>query len=57
MACSPDRGARLLESVYEVILAYELRKRALVVERQVPMPVHSKQVLTQLRMSGLKLGY
>ena len=80
----------LLESVYEVVLAYELKKRGLTAERQKPMPivydnirfdeafrsdlvvnrkviaelksveallpVHSKQLLTQLRLSGLKLG-
>jgi GxxExxY protein len=83
-------GPGLLESVYEVVLAHELRKVGLVVERQKPMPitydgiqfeegyradllveskviielksvaalsaVHAKQVLTQLRLSGLKLG-
>lgn len=83
-------GPGLLESVYEVILAYELQKRGLTVERQKPMPilydnirfdeafrsdlvangkviaelksveallpVHAKQLLTQLRLSGLKLG-
>jgi GxxExxY protein len=83
-------GPGLLESVYEVVLAHELRKAGLLVERQKPMPitydgilfeegyradllveakvivelksvavisvVHSKQVLTQLRLSGLKLG-
>ena len=83
-------GPGLLESVYEVILAHELRKRSLTVERQKPIPihydglvfdegfradliveslvivelksvdalsaVHAKQVLTQLRLSGLKLG-
>jgi GxxExxY protein len=80
----------LLESVYEVALAHELRKLDLEAERQKPMPirydgilfeegyrsdllvegkvivelksvaalsaVHAKQVLTQLRLSGLKLG-
>jgi GxxExxY protein len=80
----------LFESVYEVVLAHELRKRGLTVERQKPMPIvydgvrfdeafrsdlvvngkviaelksveatsaiHAKQVLTQLRLSGLKLG-
>jgi len=84
------RGPGLLESVYEVILAYELKKRGLTAERQKAMPimyddipfdeafrsdivvngkviaelksveallpVHAKQVLTQLRLSGLKLG-
>jgi len=83
-------GPGLLESVYEVILAYELRKRGLTAERQKSMPimydnirfdeafrsdlvvnrkviaelksveallpVHAKQLLTQLRLSGLKLG-
>jgi len=83
-------GPGLLESVYEVVLAHELRKQGLAVERQKPMPItydgvrfdegyradllvnskvivelksvetssplHAKQVLTQLRMSGLRLG-
>src|SRR5882672_1366339 len=83
-------GPGLFESVYEVVLAHELRKRGLTVERQKPMPIvydgirfdeayrsdllvnskvivelksaecvsalHAKQVLTQLRMSNLKLG-
>jgi GxxExxY protein len=83
-------GPGLLESVYEVVLAHELKKSGLVVERQKPMPIvydgkrfdeayradllinsrvivelksvealtplHAKPVLTQLRMSDLKLG-
>lgn len=83
-------GSGLLESVYEVILAHELRKSGLAVERQKPMPIeydgirfdeayrtdlivdskviveiksvsalnstHAKQVLTQLRLSGLRLA-
>ena len=83
-------GPGLLESVYEVVLAYEVKKRGLAAERQKPMPivydnirfneafrsdlvvngkviaelksveallpVHAKQLLTQLRLSGLKLG-
>jgi GxxExxY protein len=77
-------GPGLLESVYEVILGYERKKRGLTAERQKPMPimydnipfdeafrsdlvvngkviaelksVHAKQLLTQLRLSGLKLG-
>jgi GxxExxY protein len=83
-------GPGLLETVYEVTLAHELRKQGLEVKRQVPIPiiydeltfdegfradilvedkvivelksleqlarVHSKQVLTQLRLSGHKLG-
>lgn len=83
-------GPGLLESVYELGLAYELRKRGLKVERQVAVPVrydgqelgegfrldllvegkvvvelksvetvhpiHKKQLLTQLKLSGYKLG-
>jgi GxxExxY protein len=83
-------GPGLLESVYEVVLAYELQKRGSTAERQKAMPimydsirfdeafrsdlvvdgrviaelksvdallpVHGKQLLTQLRLSGLKLG-
>ncbi len=32
-------GPGLLESVYEVVLAHELRKSGLSVERQKPMPI------------------
>jgi GxxExxY protein len=83
-------GAGLLETVYEVVLAHELRKAGVTVERQVSIPirydelvfeegfradlmvagkvivelksvesisaVHGKQVLTQLRLSGHRLG-
>ena len=83
-------GPGLLETVYEVTLAYELQKQGLRVQRQVPIPirygeltfdegfradllvedkvivelksleqlirVHSKQVLTQLRLSDRRLG-
>jgi GxxExxY protein len=83
-------GPGPLESVFEVALAHEVRKHAMAVERQRPMPivydgirfeeafrsdlvvgkrviveiksvatltaVHAKQLLTQLRQSGLKLG-
>jgi GxxExxY protein len=83
-------GPGLLETVYEVVLAHELRKAGLNVQRQVAIPihydellfeegfradllvadrvivelksidelrkVHSKQVLTQLRLSNRKLG-
>jgi GxxExxY protein len=86
-ACGPG----LLESVYEAILEYELKRRALAVERQVQVPikyqglsfeegfradmivdgkvilelksvdaisnVHKKQLLTYLRLTGLKLGF
>ena len=83
-------GPGLFESVYEVVMQYELKKRGLTAERQksmpivydnirfdeafrsdmvvngkvitelksveVLLPVHAKQLLTQLRLSGLKLG-
>jgi len=83
-------GPGVFESVYEVALAHELRKKGHEVERQKAMPmtydgirfeeafradlvvngkvivelksidalsgVHAKQLLTQLRLSGLKLG-
>ncbi len=83
-------GPGLLESVYEEILCYELKKRGLNVERQkglpvlydelkmelgfradiiienkvilelksleVLAPVHSKQLLTYLKLTGIKLG-
>lgn len=83
-------GPGLLETVYEVLLAHELRKQGLQVQRQMPIPirydelvfdegfradllvkdkvivelksveqlvrVHSKQVLTQLRLSERRLG-
>ena len=34
-----DLGPGLLESVYEVVLAYELAKRGLPVKRQVPISI------------------
>jgi GxxExxY protein len=83
-------GPGLLETVYEVVLAHELRKRGLKLERQVPLPiiydglkfdegfradliveglvivelksveslnpVHTRQLLTQLRLAGRRLG-
>jgi GxxExxY protein len=83
-------GPGVFESVYEVVLAHELRKKGMTVERQKPMSilydgvrfdeafradlvvngklivelksiealtaVHAKQLLTQLRLSGLRLG-
>lgn len=84
-------GPGLLESVYEIVLVHELRRRDLRVDRQVPIPVeyrghtfdegfradvliedkvlvelkcvervsnaHRKQLLTYLRLTGMKLGY
>ena len=83
-------GPGLLETVYEILLAHELRKQGIQVQRQVPIPiryddlefdegfradllvegkvivelksveqliaVNGKQVLTQLRLSGHRLG-
>jgi GxxExxY protein len=37
-------GPGLLESVYEAVLAYELTKRGLEVERQKPLPVVCEDV-------------
>jgi GxxExxY protein len=37
-------GPGLLETVYEIALAYELRQRGLKVERQVPVPIHYKEI-------------
>lgn len=84
-------GPGLLESVYEVLLAYQLEQRGLHVQRQVSIPIvfkgkyfeegfradivvedkviielksvektnpaHKKQLLTYLKLTGLKLGY
>ena len=83
-------GPGLLESVYEAALVFELKKKNLVAETQVPIPVvysdikldlgfradiivekrvlieiksveniaevHHKQVLTYLKLTGIKLG-
>jgi len=85
-----ELGPGLLESVYEAVLLFELRKQGLDVKSQVALPVyyeghkleigfrldllvnekviieiksvetlakvHHKQVLTYLKISGLKLG-
>jgi GxxExxY protein len=84
-------GPGLLETVYEVLLAHELKEAGLKVVRQVPIPIefhgirfdegfradlvvedkviielksvesvtkaHKKQVLTYLKLTGLKLGF
>jgi GxxExxY protein len=84
-------GPGLLESVYEVILVHELKKRNLAADRQVQIPikyegicfeegfradivvdgkvilelktvdsigdVHKKQLLTYLKLTGMKLGF
>ena len=86
-----ELGPGLLETVYEVVMAHELRARGLRVERQVPVAIeyreikfdegfradivvegkvilelksvqtvnnaHKKQLLSYLRLAGLKLGF
>ena len=86
-----ELGPGLLESVYEILLAYRLRQAGLKVQRQVRVPIefdgiqfdegfrtdlivngkvivelksvenvhpaHKKQVLTYLKLTGLRLGY
>jgi GxxExxY protein len=37
-------GPGLFESVYEVVLAYELKKRGLQVERQKPIPIEYESI-------------
>ena len=37
-------GPGLLESVYEIVLAHELKKRGLFVERQKPIPIHYEEI-------------
>lgn len=86
-----EMGPGLMETVYETVLAHELRQQGLLVERQVPVTIdylgirfeegfradlivenkvilelkcverlnnaHKKQLLTYLRLTGMKLGY
>jgi GxxExxY protein len=39
-----ELGPGLLESVYEIVLAYELQGRGLRVNRQVPIPIRYKDM-------------
>lgn len=91
IAVHRELGGGLLESVYEAVLADELRSRGLDARRQVPLAInfhqrrypnafradllvenklilelksvekinnaHKKQLLTYLKLTGLKLGY
>lgn len=41
-------GPGLFESVYEEVLAYELKKRGIVVERQVPIPVRYEGLIMEV---------
>jgi hypothetical protein len=61
----PKLGPGLFETVYEVVLAHELRKKKLLVESKVIVELksvecltrlHAKQLLTQLRLANVKLG-
>jgi GxxExxY protein len=45
VAVHREFGPGLLESVYEVILAFELGQRGLSVKRQVPIPIRYKQMM------------
>jgi GxxExxY protein len=44
MTVHRELGPGLLESVYEVILAYELRQRGLKVDLQIPVPIEFKSI-------------
>ena len=44
LAVHRELGPGLLESVYEVALAYELDQRGLSVKRQLPISIHYKQM-------------
>jgi GxxExxY protein len=44
IAVHRELGPGLLESVYEVVLAYELGQRGLSVKRQVPIPIHYRNM-------------
>ena len=44
IAIHRELGPGLLESVYETVLSYELEKRGLKVERQIPVPITYKEI-------------
>jgi GxxExxY protein len=44
LAVHSELGPGLLESVYEIALAYELRQRGFRVERQIPVPVYYRGI-------------
>jgi GxxExxY protein len=44
IAAHKEMGPGLLESVYEIVLAYELQQRGLRVQRQVPIPICYKDM-------------
>ena len=44
IAVHRELGPGLLESVYEIVLAYELQQRGLRVNRQLPIPIHYRDM-------------
>ena len=44
IAVHKDLGPGLLESVYEIVLAYEIQQRGFRVNRQVPISIHYKEM-------------
>ena len=45
IAVHRELGPGLLESVYEIVLAYELQQRGLRVDRQVPIAIRYKDMI------------
>jgi GxxExxY protein len=45
IAVHKELGPGLLESVYEIVLAYELQQRGLQVRRQVPVSIRHKEMI------------
>jgi GxxExxY protein len=45
IAVHRELGPGLLESVYEIVFAYELQQRGLRVNRQVPIPIRYKEMI------------
>jgi GxxExxY protein len=45
LAVHRELGPGFLESVYEIVLAYELQQRGLHVNRQVPIPIRYKDMI------------
>ena len=44
IAVHKELGPGLLESVYEIVMAYDLQQRGLRVNRQVPISIHYKEM-------------
>jgi GxxExxY protein len=52
VAVHRELGPGLLESVYEIVLAHELRQRGVQVERQVAVPIQYIRNQFRRRLSG-----